>query len=314
MDEEQDKLEKWIAYLKEVNAWDKPRISYAYLCDKYAEDAETIILYKDILLSEAGCKIVQQADSGNVDVKDIYNAEKNNVRDRQKLVSYINVLCRVFGVSEELKSDTVDFSVGESSYRLNLEKKEKSAEEYYQMACAQKTNRGILDITLYIECMDKASEMGHARAMQYMARFYLKGKYVAQNEKKAIELYEKCAELNDGQSCYELYRYYKGKGTDRQKERHFLELASECNISAAQYELAMEYYHNATEADYRAAFSLLKKAGENGDPGAYYQMALCYRYGHGVEKDLQQAKNMLEKAANMGHSDAKKIIEQGLIR
>lgn len=189
----------------------------------------------------------------------------------------------------------------------------KGAEEYYNLACAQKTNRGIANTDIYVKYMDKASEMGHVKAMQCMARLYLRGKYVSPDENKAVELYKKCAGLSDGFSCYELYRYYREKGTDKESEKRYLELAAEYNVSDAQFDLAMHYYRNATEDDYIKAFSLFQKAGENGDAGAFYQMALCYRYGHGVKKDMAQAKEMLQRAARLGHNEAKCILRQGVI-
>lgn len=315
MGEEQKKLGKWLAYLKEVNIWETPRIAFAYLCDKYAEDSDTIVLYRDFLLSDIASDIVHQISDGSINAEDVYRNAKDQYQDRKRLACFINAICKAFGLQQEYSLSEEDAELKELPYKLTLDKKEKkkSAQEYYKLACAQKSNIGIVDTTLYIDYMSKASEMGHAQAMQCMARFYLKGKYVQQNESMAIGLYKKCAELKDGQSCYELYRIYKRKGIEPDKSLQYLKMAAEYGMTSAQYDLAIAYIQNGTEDDYRTAFSLFQKAGEKGDPCAYYQLALCYRYGRGVDKDMQQARLMLEKAAGLGHHEAKIILKQGVI-
>ena len=46
----------------------------------------------------------------------------------------------------------------------------------------------------------------------------------------------------------------------------------------------------------------IRKAAEGGDPLSYYNMAVCYEYGFGVEKNSSEAKFWVKKAENAGVS------------
>ena len=55
---------------------------------------------------------------------------------------------------------------------------------------------------------------------------------------------------------------------------------------------------------YKEAFSLFEKMAEAGDPEAQHNLALLYRTGKGVEKNLEQSGHWFRKAADQGVSDA----------
>src|SRR5262249_604501 len=57
--------------------------------------------------------------------------------------------------------------------------------------------------------------------------------------------------------------------------------------------------------DYPLAIEWIRKAAEQGLPGAQVNLGYCYEKGRGVEKDLAQAKLWYEKAADQGHKKAK---------
>ena len=307
-------LTEWLTYLDKTLVLDNPIIAYAYLCDRFPEDSDTIVSYKDCLISNIICNFKEKKFGSKEDIDKYYCQERKSFKDRNKMVYFISVCCKYFGLAEEYIPPEIE-EKEDIVYRLDLKKsgKEKSAEEYYQLACLQKTSRGIENKELYVEYMKKASEMGNLQAMKCMARYYLRGKFVNLDVAKALDLYEKCVEQKDGQSCYDLYRFYREKGNEREHEIKYLKMAAFYNCSVAYYDLAMEYLKNGTENDLKSAFEYFSKAGENGDPGAYYQLALCYRYGRGVEKNFEQMKKMLIKAAELGHSEAKAIIDQGAI-
>ena len=52
------------------------------------------------------------------------------------------------------------------------------------------------------------------------------------------------------------------------------------------------------------AFEWYKKSAEQEDRTAQYYLAICYRYGNGVEKDEVKAFEMYEKSAEQGDNDA----------
>jgi len=55
--------------------------------------------------------------------------------------------------------------------------------------------------------------------------------------------------------------------------------------------------------DYERALKILQPLAENGDPEAQKIMGIMYDYGHGVEKDPQQALQWYIKAADQGNPD-----------
>jgi TPR repeat protein len=55
----------------------------------------------------------------------------------------------------------------------------------------------------------------------------------------------------------------------------------------------------------------LKKQSAVGSPDAQFALALCYTYGsHGVTKNTEKAKLLLEMAALQGHDGAKLRLEK----
>ena len=53
----------------------------------------------------------------------------------------------------------------------------------------------------------------------------------------------------------------------------------------------------------------MKKAAENGNEMVLNYLALCYYYGKGTEKNLEEAFYWFKKAAERGYKDAMSIIK-----
>ncbi len=184
----------------------------------------------------------------------------------------------------------------------------RSPEEYYNLACACKTVKGIVDVESYKKNLKKASALGHCIAMHTVARLYLKGKYFDKDVSAALELFEKCAENGDPHCYYEMSDIYLRELNDRSRQIEYLKKAVDAGVNEALYDLAMIYYSNGTPQDFSTAADLFKRAVANNDINAMYQLALCYRYGHGVERNMTEAMELLKRAAQLGHSRAKEII------
>lgn len=58
------------------------------------------------------------------------------------------------------------------------------------------------------------------------------------------------------------------------------------------------------DLDSQICFDFYKKAAEMGNGEAYYELAECYRYALGVEKDLEKALASYKMAARLGNGDA----------
>lgn len=62
--------------------------------------------------------------------------------------------------------------------------------------------------------------------------------------------------------------------------------------------------HLGRDLDSQICFGFYKKAAEMGNGEAYYELAECYRYALGVEKDLEKALESYKMAAQLGNGDA----------
>lgn len=74
-------------------------------------------------------------------------------------------------------------------------------------------------------------------------------------------------------------------------------------------ELGDKYF---SEKKFEEAFKHYSEASDLGSPVAQYNLATCYRYGFGIGKDMDKAVEYYQKAAALGHADAKKMLE-GLV-
>lgn len=63
------------------------------------------------------------------------------------------------------------------------------------------------------------------------------------------------------------------------------------------------------EKDMDEAVKWIRKAAEQGDAQAQYNLGVCYISGDGVVPNKQEAMKWLRKAAKQGHPQAKEILE-----
>ena len=117
---------------------------------------------------------------------------------------------------------------------------------------------------LLLSCLLKAADAGSADAQIKLAFKYKLGIDVAQDDKRAFELFQLAAE---------------------QKAKH------------AQYMLA-DYYLQGTlvEKDEEKALTLLTASAEQGDPGAQFTLAMCLRKQNNPEENPKIV-NLLQSAA-----------------
>ena len=77
------------------------------------------------------------------------------------------------------------------------------------------------------------------------------------------------------------------------------------NTMCKTCELAWRYYNgDGVEKDYVEAVRLFRKAADNGDPYAMYNLGCCYEAGDGVNKNIAEAVKWYRKAADNGDTDA----------
>ena len=71
------------------------------------------------------------------------------------------------------------------------------------------------------------------------------------------------------------------------------------------------YYNGQGVAqDYGEAVKWFRKAAEQGNVDAQFNLGLCYEYSKGVAKDIDEAAKWYRKAAEQGNADAIKALKR----
>lgn len=130
------------------------------------------------------------------------------------------------------------------------------------------------NLSLAIKYLKNASEKyGFAKAQYELGNCYKRGRGVDRNLDIAIEYYTKAANQNYLPSMYALGSLYKDFGENKEDEQN--------------------------------QFVWFIRAAENGHPGAFGEVAECYYYGIGVEKNYAEAVEWYTKAAEQEETEAK---------
>lgn len=300
-------------YAEDPDAFSVPNRLFAYICDYLCEDREVLLAIKDIILSGVCGELLEMKKRNKVDFQELYATRSITEDNLDKYSCLVRVICGILGVEDHFVPPVINAESdekGATNSKIDLIKDdgEKSADEYYNLACAQKTARGIENSELYIGYMKKASDLGHRSAMHTMARFLYKGKYVEKNVKAAINLLLRCVESGQASCLYEVADLYHHELNDSEKYFEYLKEAVESDVKEAKYELAMLYYNNGLPEDYIKAVQILKSSVKDGDINSMYQLALCYRFGQGVDMNMSEAMELLRQAARNGHSKAREIV------
>jgi TPR repeat protein len=119
-------------------------------------------------------------------------------------------------------------------------------------------------LKIVYELLNKAHALGNPKATYALATWYLFGKYVKKDNKKAVELLQLATKGNLSEAYYDLaVCYEKGKGIKVNKKQAFLNYLSSALL---------------------------------GDKQSIYEIGRCYYYGIGVSKNREIANRWLNNA------------------
>jgi uncharacterized protein len=139
-----------------------------------------------------------------------------------------------------------------------------------------------------------------APAMTLLGELYAQGLGVAQDWTQAGEWYRVAADRGDGPAAFALaMQVLDGRGVakDPAAGRRLLEQAAGKGLPGAQYNLGLLLLRDRTpEADRRAA-DLFRQAAIASDVDAQYALAVLYKEGRGVEKDMANSALWMGRAA-----------------
>ena len=167
---------------------------------------------------------------------------------------------------------------------------------------------------LYIQWLDLAIKNGDPYAMAERASTYYKLK-TDEGYKKCYELAKAAAEAEQHYGLYLLgimYEYGRYVEKDPLKSFEYYERSAQAGNLAGMYETATAY-KNAKVVEYDAdkIFYWLKRCIDGGSTNedAKIDLALCYKYGKGCEKNERQSYKMLLECANNKEASIRSLVE-----
>ena len=158
------------------------------------------------------------------------------------------------------------------------------------------------------------AEAGDANAMCHLGFCYYLGYGVAQNYARAVQWYEKAANLGNADAIFNLgVCYYMGKGVAQNDAlaAQWYEEAAKLGHEKAMFHIGIRYYlgHGVAQND-AVAFKWFKQASELGDSDAMLLLGCCYDLGKGVDQNAEMALECFEAAADAGNNRALHLVIQ----
>ena len=159
-----------------------------------------------------------------------------------------------------------------------------------------------------IQWLEYAAEQGDTGIYNTLGYYYVVGKGVPKDSRRAFSWFEKGAEAGDATAQYNLgisYRDGNGVAADPEKMIYWFRQAADQGYTDAQYSLGACYWDgDGIPADPEQAFYWFSQAAEQGNGDAQCNLAKCYRDGKGVAADPQKAAEWFRQAAEQGVAEA----------
>lgn len=180
-------------------------------------------------------------------------------------------------------------------------------------ACVEMIRKEYCPIKQRQKAFSRLSELAHEKgdwcAQVNMGILYEEGKFVEQDERKALEYYFMAAENGSTGAMNNIGNFYlhgKGVAKDYDKAFGWYQKATELSgNAAAECSLGMCYqYGYGTKIDYEKARSFYELSAKQGLGLAYYRMGILYEQGLGVAKDIRIAKQYFGEALHRGCREA----------
>jgi TPR repeat protein len=248
-------------------------------------------------------------------------------------------------LATEYNDPSAQYLVGRNYLRgKSVEKNVQEAIKWFEMAAKQNHIRAQYQLgTLYLYgkeiktnlnfafyFLSKAAEKNHLDSQYELANYYLKGNANKRQYAKAAEWYSKAAQRGHVRSQFELGKLlYEGRGIqeDNVEALKLLNEAAESGLLEAT-----NYLNNLGDTPQRENISTFVASndshsdiesdlnftiGNTSDASLdHYQLGIAYLTGDGKEKNVFEASQHFEIAANAGHGKAQyqlaKLYEQGI--
>lgn len=194
----------------------------------------------------------------------------------------------------------VEFDSEKSSYWLN---KALYQENPYALVHFAQANK-FRNINKSMDYLNRAAAQNNQQAFVLLGKMHQTGRFLPQDLELAKQWYEKAAIYHNTSAKYNLAQMYLtgiGAKKDRTLGLQLLTQAAQDNHVQAKEQLAQMYF---SERNFMKAFFWYSKSFKNVNPKAFYKIALMYKEGIWIKKDVKKAKQYFSVASNLGSSDA----------
>jgi TPR repeat protein len=159
-----------------------------------------------------------------------------------------------------------------------------------------------------LEHFNKSAELGHTEAPGAIGYFYAAGLVVEKNDAKAAEWFQKGSEKGSAAAKYNFGKFHlDGRGglSDAEKGLALLEESAAMGLLEAHSTLADAYFlGDHGRVDYKKAAPHVRAVAASGDINGINMLGLMLQRGMGMEMDVKAAEDCFRKAAMKGDAKA----------
>ena len=230
------------------------------------------------------CDIIYDKKSKSEDFK---KAEKMLLSESSNILA-LHSLGKLYSMEESgLKSDKKSFEFYEKALQgfIQIEPNAKKIKPYFQYQIGMMYFKGFgtpVDNQKAVECFEKSAELGNQYAKRLLAFEYISGKNFEKNINKGISLLTEFADNGDAFACYTLGKIYLTEEKyDIQKSIFYFEKSADKNMQAS-YQLGRLYFFGAEDLkkDKEKAMEYLNLSAEQGN-----------EYAQNLLEDTEQFEN-----------------------
>jgi hypothetical protein len=165
-----------------------------------------------------------------------------------------------------------------------------------------------LDYGVAFSCFERAVALGSDRAKLNLGKRYLRGEGTSPDSTIGLKLLVECSEAGFAEAARELGEFHAsgrfGLEENMAEAARWYRRAAEQGDAKAQFQLACQlFYGDGVEQRQDEAVEWYRRAAEQEHAEAQWRLAECYEVGWGVDSDEEQARAWFERSAE-NHSAA----------
>jgi len=156
------------------------------------------------------------------------------------------------------------------------------------------------------------AEQGHTDAQIKLGKAYYHGDRIRMDREKAHLWIRKAALHGNAEAQYYLgncYQHSSGVDYDPQAEMKWYKESADQGFAPAQYEIGFNLLFSKqvdtmSSKEKNEIYKWIKLSADQEYPAAIWVLSILYTLGAGVEKDIKKANTLIQKASELGYSQA----------